>query len=373
MNWIRRAMWVAAIALLASCSSGAGIDSDMSLSPPPMGGSPGVPEYCDGVMLSGSVRWCNNLDGTVKDMSTGRVWLRDAGCSSKGGKEHTYYQALDWAKALSDGSCGLAEGSSTGSWSVPTLEELTGLVSGNEPVGGAGAPRLFLFQNLVSWPLYWAIDTFYDRTLLAGYSVLMKYAYVFPMRISSIPGTANVLPVRRISPATAEITSGKSYALAPVGATVPVPGATDAFTYRFLTQDYGQYWFNASYVKLWDWDESYRTYRIWYFEEDAANPGFFRIYSQPWLGSAWDTRRYLAVQDANTYSGVNVVAWPAPGGDNHLWKPLVIAGTNMMLVQNKNSGKCLDFREGTVNGSSLVQNPCTMGSSWQTFFFMPRQ
>jgi hypothetical protein len=60
---------------------------------------------------------CGN--GTVTDAVTGLVWLKDAACLG----------VTDWAAGsaaatqLREGTCGLSDGSSPGSWRLPTLEE----------------------------------------------------------------------------------------------------------------------------------------------------------------------------------------------------------------------------------------------------------
>ena len=71
-------------------------------------------------------------DGTVTDMQTGLVWLADAACFE------LYYpsQGTDWIGAIaavasvSDGTCGLTDGSSPGDWRLPTSAELDALLVG---------------------------------------------------------------------------------------------------------------------------------------------------------------------------------------------------------------------------------------------------
>jgi len=58
-------------------------------------------------------------NGTVKDMQTGLIWLKNANC----------YGLISWADAnikaaaLAHGQCGLADGSKAGDWRLPTLDE----------------------------------------------------------------------------------------------------------------------------------------------------------------------------------------------------------------------------------------------------------
>ena len=58
-------------------------------------------------------------NGTVKDMQTGLIWLRNANC----------FGLTNWANAnikaaaLASGQCGLNDGSKAGDWRLPTLDE----------------------------------------------------------------------------------------------------------------------------------------------------------------------------------------------------------------------------------------------------------
>jgi len=56
---------------------------------------------------------------------------------------------------------------------------------------------------------------------------------------------------------------------------------------------------------------------------------------------------------------VDVVAFPAMGGDNHRWM-LRDASDRLYHIVSKSSGMmCLDIRDAaTGNGAALVQQPC---------------
>ena len=58
-------------------------------------------------------------DGTVRDNKTGLIWLKDANCFGSGSWE----TSMGSASSLSDGQCGLTDGSSVGDWRLPTKEE----------------------------------------------------------------------------------------------------------------------------------------------------------------------------------------------------------------------------------------------------------
>jgi len=90
----------------------------------------------DGDLLTGVVwpnpRFVDNLDGTVTDMMTGLVWLKDASCGELDGTDPLgrapWQGAVAAAAALSDGLCGLSDGSETGWWRLPSRFELESLL-----------------------------------------------------------------------------------------------------------------------------------------------------------------------------------------------------------------------------------------------------
>ncbi|MEM7416330.1 MAG: DUF1566 domain-containing protein [Gemmatimonadota bacterium] len=65
-------------------------------------------------------RFTDNDDGTVTDHLTGLVWLTEPRCL----EPDTYWGALDTSRSLSDGQCGLTDGSSAGDWRLPNFREL---------------------------------------------------------------------------------------------------------------------------------------------------------------------------------------------------------------------------------------------------------
>ncbi|HEY1500980.1 MAG TPA: DUF1566 domain-containing protein [Acidobacteriaceae bacterium] len=75
-------------------------------------------------------RWIDNGNGTVTDTVTGLRWMKEANCIAD-----TWANAVAEVKALGNGQCGLADGSSPGDWRMPNRNEMESLgdrMNGNE-------------------------------------------------------------------------------------------------------------------------------------------------------------------------------------------------------------------------------------------------
>ena len=145
---------------------------------------------CDGV-LSDEGRWCDNENGTVTDMTTGLVWLKNAswGCqyafwvSSMGGTN-----AHDRAAQLKAGVGGLTDDSVEGDWRLPTETELYNLANGDEAVRSFDMQA---FTGVQSYG-YWSSTTYAGNTHYAwdvylsigtvGYALKDYDYYVWPVR-----------------------------------------------------------------------------------------------------------------------------------------------------------------------------------------------
>ncbi|HDN26534.1 MAG TPA: DUF1566 domain-containing protein [Thioploca sp.] len=69
-------------------------------------------------------RYLDNGDGTVTDNRTGLIWLKNANCF---GRQH-WRKAMQSAANLAHGQCGLRDGSSRGTWRLPTIDEWKAMI-----------------------------------------------------------------------------------------------------------------------------------------------------------------------------------------------------------------------------------------------------
>ena len=142
------------------------------------------------------LRFLDNKNGTVTDLRTGLIWLKNA--NANGIKNQM--EAEDYCKALASGTAGLTDGSTAGQWRLPSRAELQGL--GTDPPAtwdydygtpsipwtNPGAP----FTNVQS--VYWSATiqlggpppTSWTVNMVSGYTtsyVVTQYDfYVWPVR-----------------------------------------------------------------------------------------------------------------------------------------------------------------------------------------------
>jgi hypothetical protein len=83
---------------------------------------------CPSAAFSAGGRFVDCGNGTIRDMNTGLIWLKDASCADMPETDASGL-AADWdgakaaAAALKDGICGLADGSVPGQWRLPEIGE----------------------------------------------------------------------------------------------------------------------------------------------------------------------------------------------------------------------------------------------------------
>ena len=141
---------------------------------------------CEGT-LSPLGRWCDQGDGTVKDMTSGLVWLKDASCMFQMHWENAIEQPIT---SLRSGDCSgtLTDGSVWGDWRLPTKTELYNLANGSEAVRSSSMQ----FFTGVRSDSYWSSTTYADDTDLAWlvsmfngdvyFFLKFDHFYVWPVR-----------------------------------------------------------------------------------------------------------------------------------------------------------------------------------------------
>ena len=108
-------------------------------------------------------RFTDNHNGTVTDNLTGLIWLQDANLFGEVMRD----EAIEKAKSIASGSCGLNDGSSAGDWRLPNVNELESLLQFNNPSGTAVA-RPNPFRNL-------EVANYWSSTSVAAFPALGWY------------------------------------------------------------------------------------------------------------------------------------------------------------------------------------------------------
>jgi hypothetical protein len=88
-----------------------------------------TPSAGEDILLQRGMAWPNprftdNNNGTVTDNLTGLIWLKDADCFGR----RDWHTALLLSNILSNGVCGLSDGSTAGQWRMSNFRELQSLV-----------------------------------------------------------------------------------------------------------------------------------------------------------------------------------------------------------------------------------------------------
>lgn len=126
-------------------------------------GSSATCAACSGTLSAGG-RWCDQGDGTVKDMTTGLVWLQNADWGGQknwrnystdcSGPNYTCFDDVHHrAASLAAGATGadLSDGSVEGDWRLPTKEELIGLSNGTEAIRSTSPGPFAGVQSYQYW------------------------------------------------------------------------------------------------------------------------------------------------------------------------------------------------------------------------------
>jgi hypothetical protein len=126
---------------------------------------------CSGTFVG--TRWCDQGNGTILDMSSGLVWVKDASCLGSINWDSAVVQTTN---TIANGVCGLTDGSSVGDWRLPLTQELRGLSQGTDPVTCTDQA----FINLTNTAPVWTLNS------LSGASVVLA-TVVF---LDCIPSTS---------------------------------------------------------------------------------------------------------------------------------------------------------------------------------------
>ncbi len=139
-------------------------------------------------------RFIDNGDGTVTDQISRLIWLKNASCFGA-----SYWtEALDDCNTLTDGQCGLSDGSVAGDWRLPNVNELKSLIHRgvfnpalSDTAGTGHWTEGDPFTNVQS-STYWSATTSAVVTVDAwnaymlngyvGYGNKTNYFYVWPVR-----------------------------------------------------------------------------------------------------------------------------------------------------------------------------------------------
>jgi hypothetical protein len=137
---------------------------------------------CKGTIVG--TRWCDQENGTVKDMTTGLIWLKNAAwggakvwrinsvCNHPDVTCHD--DAHQRAASLSDGAvdAGLTDGSVEGEWRLPTKAEIQNLSNGEEAVR---SNSMRAFTGVLSF--YWTSSSVVGNES-AAYAINMENGVV---------------------------------------------------------------------------------------------------------------------------------------------------------------------------------------------------
>ena len=165
------------------------MDAKLSVGIPKTGQTSSHGTRDDGALQRGVAwpdpRFTDNGNGTVTDNLTNLVWLKNANCDGT----KTWTNALAFANGLTNGQCGLTDGSAAGDWWLPNRRELFSLIDDSQvnPALPSGHP----FTGVQS-SFYWSSTAYADNADYAWF-VSMLHGYVSTYGKSS---ALHVWPVR---------------------------------------------------------------------------------------------------------------------------------------------------------------------------------
>jgi hypothetical protein len=146
---------------------------------------------CTGAFFGSGNRWCDQGNGTIVDMSSGQVWLKDITCLG----------TLTWTDAvinttttIQTGVCGLTDGSSRGDWRLPLLQEMRSLAFGTDPV--TCSSQAFLGLNTAT--AVWSLESdFVSPTVSASTNIFNAIGCIPGIGTDAKTATHQVMAVHR--------------------------------------------------------------------------------------------------------------------------------------------------------------------------------
>jgi hypothetical protein len=112
------------------------------------------------LFIQTTTRFLDMQDGTVKNMRTGLVWLKNANCTDtvagidKSSGTLLWIDAETWSSGVADGACGLTDGSGAGDWRLPTKEELQGIGTDPSATWNSGYPPASIIWTIPGAPFF---------------------------------------------------------------------------------------------------------------------------------------------------------------------------------------------------------------------------
>jgi hypothetical protein len=146
---------------------------------------------CTGTFFGSGNRWCDQANGTIVDMSSGQVWLKNITCLG----------TLTWTDAvinttttIQNGVCGLTDGSSRGDWRLPLLQEMRSLAFGTDPV--TCSSQAFLGLNTAN--AVWSLESdFVSPTVSASTNIFNAIGCIPSIGTDAKTATHQVMAMHR--------------------------------------------------------------------------------------------------------------------------------------------------------------------------------
>jgi hypothetical protein len=110
-----------------------------------------------GATCAAGYRYQDLGNGTVLDCNTGLIWLQNAKCTDTSNSitpdingKLNWYDANIWVAGLKNGVCNLSDGSSAGTWRLPTKNEFMDMIDFARQAGFS-YPMLTNAQGSAQW------------------------------------------------------------------------------------------------------------------------------------------------------------------------------------------------------------------------------